>query len=287
MTNSLEGKVALVTGAGRGQGRSHALHLARAGASVVCLDTESNAPTIEYPLATKDDLMTTVGLIEKEDRRAVAVVGDVRSQADLDRAVATAIDELGGLDIVVANAGVWGLRPFWEISEEEWSEMIDIVLSGIWRTVKAATPHLIEQQSGSVIVISSINGLEGGPEFAHYTAAKHGVIGLMRSMAQELGSHNVRVNAVCPGIMDTNMNDWQGSYDLMAGRKGGTPEDRRRAAYNWNLLKGRGLLPVKATSEAVVWLASDATEHVTGVALPVDAGHIVLPSFNNSPVIDG
>ncbi|MCE0764917.1 mycofactocin-coupled SDR family oxidoreductase [Pseudonocardia kujensis] len=284
MTGQLEGKVALVTGAGRGQGRAEAIALAQDGASVVCLDVgDTRIDSIDYELSSEADLHDTVALAQKTGGAAVAVVGDVRSQADLDGAVATALAEFGGLDIVVANAGIWGLANLWEITEEQWADTQDVVLAGVWRTVKAAVPHLIAQRSGSIVVTSSVNGVEGGTRFAHYTAAKHGVLGLMRSAAQELAPHNVRVNAVLPGFMDTRMNMWQGAYDMMAGRPGGTPEDRVASAYHWSALAGRGALPADAVSDAVRWLVSDGAKHVTGVALPVDGGHLVLPGFNTDP----
>lgn len=284
MTGPLEGKVALVTGAARGQGRAEAVALAHDGASVVCLDIGGTAVgSIEYDMASEADLNDTVALAQKAGGTAVAVVGDVRSQADLDGAVATALAEFGGLDIVVANAGVWGLADLWEITEEQWADTQDIVLAGVWRTVKAAAPHLIAQRSGAIVLTSSVNGLEGGARFAHYTAAKHGVLGFMRAAAQELAPHNIRVNAVCPGFMDTRMNMWQGAYDMMAGRPGGTPEDRVASAYHWSALAGRGALPADAVADAVRWLASDGARHVTGVALPVDGGHLVLPGFNTAP----
>ncbi|RLV48406.1 NAD(P)-dependent oxidoreductase [Nocardioides mangrovicus] len=280
----LEGKVALVTGAGRGQGRAMAVRLAEAGADVACLDIDGTVETAPYPLAGVEDLTETAQLVEKTGRRALALAADVRSQAELDEAVAQTLTDFGGLDVVVANAGIWALGAFWELTETQWTQMQDVVLGGVWRTVKAATPHLISQQSGSVVLTSSVNGLEGGPGFAHYTAAKHGVIGFMRAAAQELGPHNVRVNAICPGFMDTQMNQWPGAYDMMAGHPGGTAQDRADGAYHWSLLQGRGALPVEATADAVLWLAGDLSRHVTGVALPVDGGHLVLPGLNTAPV---
>jgi SDR family mycofactocin-dependent oxidoreductase len=284
MTTGLEGKVALVTGAGRGQGRGHAIRLAEAGADVVCVDTDRPAPTAEYPLATRAELEETVAEVEKRDRRAAAVTADVRSQAELDAAVAHAVEEFGGLDVVVANAAIWTGGLFWELTEEQWAETQDIVLAGAWRTLKAAAPHLIAQRSGSIVLISSVNGVEAGYAFGHYTAAKHGVLGLMKSAALELAPYGIRVNAVLPGLMDTKMNDWQGSYDMMAGHPGGTPEDRVNAAYAWHALAGRGLLAPDATSKAVVYLASDYASEVTGVALPVDAGHLLMAGLNTNPV---
>ncbi|WP_396910711.1 mycofactocin-coupled SDR family oxidoreductase [Mycolicibacterium sp.] len=278
----IKGRVALVTGAARGQGRAQAIALAEAGADIVCFDCPGSVATVEYALGTAEELRETVALVEATGRRAVAVEGDVRSQSDLDRAVATAVN-LGRLEIVVANAGVWAIGPLWEISEDEWDDVHDIVLKGVWRTIKAAAPHLIAQRSGSIVLISSVNGLEGGFNFSHYTAAKHGVIGLMRSAAIELGRHNIRVNAVCPGNMDTPMNTWQGALDQIAGHPGGTVDDRIENGYGWNALPGRSFLEPRSTANAVTWLASDLAEHVTGIALTVDAGHLVLNGMSMAP----
>jgi NAD(P)-dependent dehydrogenase (short-subunit alcohol dehydrogenase family) len=163
MSGRIAGRVAFITGAARGQGRAHAIALAREGADVVCLDVPNNLETLPYSPGTAEDLKETVAAVEALDRRAIAVHGDVRRQEDLDAAVERAISELGRLDIVVANAGIWGLTPAWEITEQQWVEMVDVVLSGPWRTVKAAAPHLLAQGSGSVILTSSVNGLEAGP----------------------------------------------------------------------------------------------------------------------------
>jgi SDR family mycofactocin-dependent oxidoreductase len=279
----LAGKVAFVTGAARGQGRAHALALADEGADIVAFDACTDVGA-QYPGATREDLDATVKEIEAKDRRVVSVVGDVRNADDLARAVETAVAELGTIDILVANAGIWDLAPITEITEEQWRNVLDINLVGVWRSLAAIAPLMIEKQAGSVIMTSSVNGFEAGPGHAHYVAAKHGVIGLMRTAALELGPHNIRVNAVCPGLMDTQMNDWQGSYDMMAGHPGGTAEDRRFNSYGWSILKGRGLLKPSSVSKAVVYLASDDAEDVTGVALPVDGGHLVLAGLNTNPV---
>jgi SDR family mycofactocin-dependent oxidoreductase len=282
----LRGKVALITGAARGQGRSHAVTLAEAGADIIAADICKPVKTAPYPLATPDDLDTTVREVEKLDRRALPVQCDVRSSADLDAAVAAGLAEFGKIDILVANAGIWALGNLWEITDEQWQEMIDIDLTGPWRSIKAVVPSMIENRGGSIVVTSSVNGFEAGGGMTHYVAAKHGVLGLMRNAALELGRFNIRCNAICPGIVDTQMNDWQGCYDMMAGHPGGTPEDRRYAAYNWSVLAGRGLLRPDTVNQAVLWMASDDSADVTGVALPIDGGHAILPGSNPEPVRD-
>jgi SDR family mycofactocin-dependent oxidoreductase len=280
----VEGKVALITGAARGQGASHAMVLAREGADVILLDVPRKIATVPYDVATKEDLDRTVAAIEDMDRRVIAVEGDVRSQADLDGAVARGIDEFGKVDFLVANAAIWSLAPLWEMTEEVFQESVDINLTGVWRSMKAVVPHMIENGGGSIVLISSVVGLEGQQLSANYTSAKHGVIGLMRTAAQELGPHNIRVNAICPGFIDTKMHQWQGAYDLLAGKPGGGPEDRIAAARTYGLLKGRSVLDPVHVSNAVLWLLSDDAMQVTGLPLPVDAGHMVCPHYNPAPV---
>jgi SDR family mycofactocin-dependent oxidoreductase len=279
----LTGKVALVTGAARGQGRSHALTLAAAGADLIVTDLCDDIATIPYTLGTKADLDDTVAEIEKLGRRAVGIQADSRSSEQLDAAVSSGVSQLGAIDILVVNAGVWALAPLWELSENQWQDMLDVNLTGVWRTLKAVLPSMIERRRGSVVITSSVNGFEAGGGMAHYVAAKHGVLGLMKNAALELGPYNIRCNAVCPGLIDTKMNDWQGVYDRMAGHEGGTPADRQEAGYNWNALAGRSLLSPQAVSNAVLFLSSDAANEITGISLTIDGGHMALPGFNPSP----
>ncbi len=281
------GRVAMVTGAARGQGRSHALALARAGADIVGFDICQSIDTIPYGLGTLDDLKATATEVEKLGRRFLIAEGDVRSNADLETAVNRAQDEFGRIDILVANAGIWALAPLWQMTDAQWQDMIDVNLTGVWRTLRVVVPTMISQQSGAIVLTASVNGLEAGAGYAHYVAAKHGVLGLMRNTALELGQFGIRCNAVCPGFVDTPMNDWQGAHDMMIGGPGGTPEDRRVGAFSWSAIAGQGMLPAQAISDAVVWLCSDAAARVTGVALPVDSGHLILPGANPSPLIDG
>jgi SDR family mycofactocin-dependent oxidoreductase len=281
---SLDGKVAFITGGARGMGRSHALTLAKEGADIVITDLAANVDSVPYDLASQDDLERTAADVEALDRRVIAEKADVRDQAQLDAVVARATQELGGIDICIANAGIWSLAPYWEMDEHKWQDMIDINLSGVWRTAKAVTPGMIERGGGAIVMISSVNGLEPGADFAHYVSAKHGVIGLMRSVAFEGGPHNIRCNAICPGVIDTPINDWQGAYDLMAGGPGGTRDDRAQGASHWSILRGRAVLPTSAVSNAIVWLVSDTGADVTGVVLPIDGGHGVLPGFNHAPI---
>ncbi|MFC0454111.1 SDR family NAD(P)-dependent oxidoreductase [Rhodococcus jostii] len=282
---ALDGKVALITGAGRGMGASHAKVLAAKGAAVVMLDGPGPVPTAEYAMSTAESIQAGAAEIRDKGGRALAIEGDVRSQDDLDGAVAKAVSEFGKLDLLVANAGIWGeLAPIWEMSEEAWQETININLSGPWRTVKAAAPQMIENGVGSIVLISSVVGIgEGLPGSANYASAKHGVIGLLRTAAMELGPLNIRVNAVCPGFIRTGLHGWQGAVDLMAGHPGGTEADLIQAGHNYGILKGRGPLEPGHVSETVAFLLSDEAWAVTGTIVPVDAGHTILPRINPSP----
>ncbi|WP_432974507.1 mycofactocin-coupled SDR family oxidoreductase [Dactylosporangium sp. CA-233914] len=280
----LDGKVALVTGAARGQGRAHATTLAREGADVVAVDIAAQIATVDYPMASQDDLAETVKLVEGIGRRAIGIQADVRSQAQLDDAVARAIAELGHVDILIANAGIHSLAPFWEMSEEMWDDMIDVNLTGVWKSAKAVAPHMIERGSGSIVMTASVKAFEPGANYAHYVAAKRGLVGLMGTVALELAPYGIRCNAVCPGAIDTGMTDWQGMYDMMAGRAGGTREDRERGGRRFHALKGHGFMPPEMVANAALWLVSDEASAITGVSVPVDGGHLLLPGFNHNPV---
>jgi NAD(P)-dependent dehydrogenase (short-subunit alcohol dehydrogenase family) len=174
----LDGKVVFITGGAQGQGRAHAIASAREGADVAVLDVSRQLPGVEHPMGTPEGLAETARLVEALDRRVLTFEGDVRSQSDLDKAVARTITELGAVDAVIANAGIWTRAPFWEMTEEAWLQTIDVDLNGAWRTVKAVAPHMIERQSGSIVITSSGHGLEPGPDYANYVAAKHGLVGL-------------------------------------------------------------------------------------------------------------
>ncbi|ODU04498.1 MAG: oxidoreductase [Pseudonocardia sp. SCN 72-86] len=280
----LDGKVALVTGAARGQGRAHALTYAREGADVVVLDICDQVETSPYPTASRDDLDETVKLVKDAGRRVLAITADVRSQEQLDAALARTREEFGRIDVVTANAGIWNTAPFWEMPEQQWAEMVDINLSGVWRTAKAVAPTMIEQGSGSIVVTASVNALEPGPNFAHYVAAKHGAIGLMKNIALELAPHGVRCNAVCPGAIDTPMTHWQGAYDIFHGGPGGTIADQRASGYHFHALREAGMLDPSVIANAALWLHSDLAAYVTGVAVPVDAGHMLIGGVNKNPI---
>jgi SDR family mycofactocin-dependent oxidoreductase len=280
----LDGKVALITGGARGQGRAHALTSAREGADVVLVDIADQLETVPYRMATADDLAETVRQVESLDRRALAVTADVRDQGQLDEAVSRGIAEFGKIDILIANAGIWTQGPFWELSEQSWEEMIGVNLTGVWKSAKAVAPHMIERQSGSIVITSSVNGLEPGMNYAHYVAAKHGVIGLMKNIALELAPHGVRCNSINPGAIKTPMTDHQGAWDMFAGHEGGTEADMIEGGYHFHALKGRSFLPPQVIADTALYLNSDLAAAVTGVTIPVDAGHMLLTGVNPAPV---
>jgi NAD(P)-dependent dehydrogenase (short-subunit alcohol dehydrogenase family) len=286
MSLQLDEKVVLITGAARGQGAAHAKLLSERGAAVVLLDGPGPTLSTKYEMASGSELQSTADDLRRAGAKVVAVEGDVRSQADIDRAVQAGVAEFGRIDGLIANAGIWSeLGRCWEMSEATWLETIDINLSGCWRSIKAVAPGMIEHGHGSIVVISSVVGFgEGIDRGCNYAASKHGMIGLMMTAALELGPLNVRVNAICPGFIDTNMHRWQDAMDFMAGHEGGSEDDLTTAGYCYGILKGRGPLAPDQVSRTAAFLLSDEAESLTGTIVPVDAGHTILPRVNQSPV---
>ena len=265
MPGRLEGKVALVSGAARGQGRSHAVRLAQEGADVIAFDVCSQLGTVPYAMATPEDLAETVKLVEDLDRRIVAREADVRDTAAVQAVVDEGVREFGRLDVVSANAGIVSFSEnAWSLTDEQWDEMLAVNLTGVWKTVRAAVPAMIEAGNGGCIVLtSSTAGVKGMAGIGHYVSAKHGVVGLMRTLAVELAPHSIRVNTVHPTGVNTPMviNDFTAQFTATESGQGNM----------------QNLLPVELVeavdiSNAIVWLASDEARYVTGVSLPVDAG---------------
>ena len=272
--NELTGKVALVTGAARGQGRSHAVRFAREGADVTVLDLAAPVATVGYDMPNSDDLMETGALIEREGRKALVKRADVRDQEALAAAVNDTIAEFGRLDVVVANAGIAPLYgPSWELSQEQWQDVIDINLTGVWQTIKASVPAMIAAgNGGSIVVISSTAGTHAYPGIAHYSAAKHGLVGLMRSVAQEVAEFSIRVNSVHPGGVDTQMMMNERLYRTMRPDLENPGKADIAEAIGQLTLLPVPWVEVEDVTNAVLWLASDASRYVTGVVLPVDGG---------------
>lgn len=262
--NRVAGKVAFVTGAGRGQGRSHCVKLAEEGADIIAIDVCGPVDGVPYPMATADDLKTTAELVRKHGRRVVTAQADVRDEAALKSAVDRGVGELGRLDVIVANAGIVVGGTWDEFTAAQWAAAIDINLTGVWHTCRAGLPHLVAGGGGSVIITSSYAGLRGAPFLAPYAASKHGVVGLAKELSNELAEHAIRVNTVHPtGVSDTGMAVPR-LLELL-------PEHPKLApAYN-NALDVPMVDPVDI-SNAVLYLASDESRYVTGITLPVDAG---------------
>ena len=271
----LDGKVAFITGAARGQGRSHALRLAQEGADIIAVDLCAQLESVPYPMSTPEDLAETVSQVEALDRRIVSAVGDVRDPAAMRAIVAEGIAQLGGVDIVLANAGILGISMLPDVDQDAlFREVIDINLTGVWNTVSAAAPAMIEQgRGGAIVLTSSTQGLtgrggDGSGAFTGYCASKHAVVGMMRSFAHWLAPHNIRVNTVHPTGVNTTMIVNENMQEVVE-------------AMGANVEAALGnLMPIDMVetidiSNAIAWLVSDEARYVTGVTLPVDAGFTV------------
>lgn len=263
----LEGKVAFITGAARGQGRSHAIRLAEEGADIIGIDLCDQIDTVPYPMATPDDLAQTVKEVEALDRRMYAQQADVRDFAALQAALEAGTAELGPVDIVLANAGIapMSMHP----RDEEWGDVVDVNLTGVYNTVRAAIPAMIERGQGGAIVLTSstagINGIGGNtPGGLGYTAAKHGVVGLMRAYANYLAPHSIRVNTVHPTGVNTPMVVNDAMQEFIAA-------DPAMSNALANALPV-GMVEARDISNAIAWLVSDEARYVTGIMVPVDAG---------------
>jgi len=273
--NGLQGKVAFITGAGRGQGRAHAVRLAEEGASIIAVDICANMASVPYDLATEDDLAETARLVEKAGGRIVTRTADVRDVDSLRTAVDAGVAEFGRLDIVVANAGIWSNAPFLDMSEQMYHEMIDVQMHGPYNTCRAALPHIVDGgRGGSVIIISSTAGMRGFPNQVHYNMGKHAVVGLMRTLANEFAPQFIRVNTIHPSSVDTKMIQNDAIWSAFApGVENPTFDDFGDTFTAMNLLPVPWMEP-EAISGAVAWLASDDAKYVTGATIPVDAGYL-------------
>ena len=271
----MDGKVALVTGAARGQGRAHAVRLAQEGAEIIALDLCEQIDTVPYGLAQPSDLDDTVRRVEELDRRIVARQADVRDSGQLATAVEEGLSQFGHIDVVCANAGIFSHSTVTEMSDQTWDDMIGVNLTGVFRTVRAVLPSMIEAgRGGSIILTSSTAGLRGFAGFAHYTAAKHGVVGLMRALVNEVSEHSIRVNTVHPTSVDTDMIQNDTLYRVFRpDLENPTREDFAESFQTLNALPVPWAEPVDI-SNAVLWLASDEARYVTGVTLPIDAGFL-------------
>lgn len=263
-----ENKVAFVTGAARGQGRAEAVRFAQEGADIIAVDACIDFASTAYAGATRADLDETVRLVEATGRGIAATVADVRDFDALSRALAAGVERFGRLDVVVANAGICSGAKSWEITLEQWRETVDVNLTGVFHTAKAAVPYLIEQaEGGSVVFTSSVSGLKGTPFTGHYAASKHGIVGLAKTMANELGEHRIRVNTVHPAGVETGMtvSDLHPLITEAAATLG--PIFMNSLPYR--------ILQAEDVAAVVAWVCSDEARYMTGAQVPIDLGNLI------------
>jgi (+)-trans-carveol dehydrogenase len=274
MAGRLEGKVAFITGAARGQGRAHAVRMAQEGADIIAVDICKQIDSVLIPLANPEDLAETADLVKGLDRRIFTAEVDTRDFDATKAAVDAGVEEFGRLDIIVANAGIGnGGQTLDKTSEGDWDDMIAVNLSGVWKTVKAGVPHIqAGGRGGSIILTSSVGGLKAYPHTGHYVAAKHGVVGLMRTFAVELGAQNIRVNSVHPTNVNTPLFMNEPTMKLFRpDLENPGPEDMKVIGQLMHTLP-IGWVEPEDIANAVLFLASDEARFITGVTLPVDGG---------------
>lgn len=271
MADRLSGKVALVTGAARGIGRACAVRFAEEGADLALVDIAQDVETVPYRGAQTNQLDEAVAEIEGLGRKAIAIRADVRDGQAMRGAAERAIDEFGRVDALVAAAGIdsWGRA--WELTDDQWRTMIDVNLTGVWQSAKAVTEHMLERGSGSMVLVGSVLSHKHNVGFAHYTAAKHGVLGLTRALALELAPQMVRVNSVDPTAVRTDMTLNPDFLGELAGQQSGSLEDAEERLSRWNAMPLLMVEPVDVAN-AALFLSSDEARYITGVSLPVDLG---------------
>jgi len=273
----LEGKVAFITGAARGQGRAEAVRLAQEGADIIAVDICAQIPTAGYQMSSPEDLDETVRLVEAEDRRIIARQGDTRDIERLREVVDAGVAELGRLDFAVANAGISSWGPAVEIEEDEWDDVVDTNLKGVWNTCKVAVPHIREHgEGGALVLTSSAAGLHAYANLAHYASAKHGVVGLMRVLGVELGPERIRVNTIHPTTVNTPMLLNEPVYGLFAPDKEKPTEADMRAVTETLHPMPTPWVEAIDIANAVAFLVSDEARFITGATLPVDAGENLI-----------
>jgi SDR family mycofactocin-dependent oxidoreductase len=275
---SLQGKVAFVTGAARGQGRAHAVRLAAEGADVIAVDLCGPAsPTVAYSAAAPEDLEETVRAVQATGRAALARAVDIRDLEALQHVVADGVARFGRLDVVVANAGVLSWNRLFEMSEDQWTAVIDVNLSGTWRTLRAAVPAMIAANNGgSIVIVSSSTGLKATPGNGHYSASKHGLVGLTNALALEVGEYGIRVNSIHPYAVKTPMVGLEGMSDMLV----------RYPSYLHSLSpmplqpsgiddpERLGLMVPEEVSDVVAWLAGEGSAALSGCQIAVDRGQL-------------
>lgn len=261
-------KVVFITGAARGQGRAEAVRFAQEGADIIAVDACSDFSSTAYAGATRDDLDETVRLVEATGRRIVATVADVRDFDSLSQALAKGVETFGRLDVVIANAGICSGGLSWEITLEQWKETVDVNLTGVFHTAKASVPHLLATgDGGSIVFTSSVSGIKGTPFTGHYAATKHGIVGLAKTMANELGEHRIRVNTVHPAGVETGMtvSDLHPLIAEYASTLG--PIYMNSLPYQ--------ILQADDVASVVAWVCSDEAKYITGAQVPIDLGNLI------------
>ena len=273
----LEGRVAFITGAARGQGRAHAIRLANDGADIIAIDIcRPISDTITYPLATSEELAETVRAVEATGRKVLAREVDIRELAALQQVVADGVEQFGRLDILVANAGVLSWGRMFEMSEEQWDTVIDVNLNGTWRTIRAAVPAMIEAgNGGSIIIVSSSAGLKATPGNGHYSASKHGLVALTNALAIEVGEFGIRVNSIHPYSIETPMVEKKAMMDLFTKYPSYVHSFSPMPYQPVNHQSKKGLMEFmepEEVSDVVAWLAGDGSATISGSQIAVDRG---------------
>jgi SDR family mycofactocin-dependent oxidoreductase len=268
----LDGKVALITGGARGQGRSHAVTLAREGADIVVCDVARQVDTVPYPMGTSEQLQETVRLVEDLDRRCVAVQADVRDAGQMQGVVERTLAEFGQLDILLANAGIFSFGTIADMSDQLWDDMLDTNLKGVFHSLRAVLPHMIERRYGRIVATSSMAGRAGFPNIGHYVASKWGVIGLVKSLAMEVGQYGITVNAVCPTVVNTDMVRNEAAYRLFLPDASNPTDEQVMEAFGGLNIMPIPWVEVQDISNAILFLVSDDARYITGNAMPVAAG---------------
>jgi SDR family mycofactocin-dependent oxidoreductase len=274
MSGRLAGKVALVTGGARGIGRACALRFAEEGADIAVIDIGAQVETVPYAGARVDQLEETAAAVAALGQRSIHVRADVRDGAQLRAAAERTVAELGSIDVMVAAAGIDSWGDAWELTDEQWRAMIDVNLTGVWQTAKAVAPQMIAQGAGSMVFIGSVLSHRANRQFAHYTAAKHGVLGVMRAFALELAPHGIRANSVDPTAVYTDMITSQQYMDRLVGHDDSSIDEVRARYLSWNTMPIPWIEAVDVAN-AALFLASGEARYITGVALPVDLGALL------------
>ncbi|MGH2937940.1 MAG: mycofactocin-coupled SDR family oxidoreductase [Solirubrobacterales bacterium] len=274
MSDRFQGRTAFITGAGRGQGRSHALAFAKEGANLALIDICKEVDGIPIPMSSKEDLDTTVRLCEEQGAKVVSGEVDVRDYDELSGFKDQALEELGAIDILCANAGIFGsFGRLIELTESEWQDMIDVNLTGVWKTVKAVVPSMAEKQYGRVIITGSGASLAGYPHVGHYVAAKHGVLGITRVLALEHAADGITANCICPANVNTPMVDNPITFG-MHNPDNPTFEGAKDSMTGFHAIPVPWVEP-EEISAMVVFLALESNAHITGTEMKVDAGFMV------------